>query len=293
MSLIDDLRALRPLQKPHYSSNPDYNDADRDLLAEYARLARGLTVEGEWVTEDQVQWACSVVQKLRATDPLATLSVHWGHFGTEKYGEMQTRLAAIGHAAELAGVTVGAVVFDCEAQHGSAQDADAVHRMSHRRAVETLNPGRVIWYNRGGVTPAATVSGWHTSLHFDYAEPGDGFSVALYRVPEIETTREQFRRTVANAGLGREVTPFVALGAGYRRTTRSMGDFDKAWDYDPIYSWQLGAEINEPWFADRPERFAPWSRARRVCFYPAPFAFETWGRHFVAYVKGANMNREL
>ena len=39
---------------------------------------------------------------------------------------------------------------------------------------------------------------------------------------------------------------------------------DPAWDYDIAYSWMLGKELNDPFYARHPLRFAPWDRARRV-----------------------------
>lgn len=75
----------------------------------------------------------------------------------------------------------------------------------------------------------------------------------------------------------------------------------------------LGKELNDPFYAQHPQRFAPWDRARRVAFFPNPLNPSTWKqpqfinksrgwpwvaeggdvlssvslRHFVAYVKGA------
>ena len=103
--------------------------------------------------------------------------------------------------------------------------------------------------------------------------------------------RETFRRTYELAlkhGVG-EVTPWVALASGYRRRLIKSKTWDHDWDYDLIYSWQLGREVNTAWFGDRPDRFAPWDAARLVIFWPAPFDSRTpaWGKHFVAYVRGA------
>jgi len=74
----------------------------------------------------------------------------------------------------------------------------------------------------------------------------------------------------------------------------------------------LGKELNDPFYAQHPQRFAPWDRARRVAFFPNPLNPSTWKqpqsinktwwpwraeggdvlssvslRQFVAYVKGA------
>lgn len=67
------------------------------------------------------------------------------------------------------------------------------------------------------------------------------------------------------------------------------------------YSWQLGREVNNPWYSteSRIERYAPWYAAEVVCFYPS--VFDTRGvsagpgnlstsmmQHFANYVRGAN-----
>ena len=68
------------------------------------------------------------------------------------------------------------------------------------------------------------------------------------------------------------------------------------------YSWILGAEINQPFYAKNPAKFAPWNFAKRAVFYPSVFEQEggmtvpvvtPHGNstliflHFLAYVRGA------
>ena len=145
---------------------------------------------------------------------------------------------------------------------------------------------------------AAVRGGWKLSTYHSLDELHDCYCVDLYRVPEIGYTREAFRRTVALArqhGV-KTVVPWIALGCGYRRQTGSEPwRFSLKWDYDLIYSWQLGREINHPWFSQDPERFAPWDYARFVCFYPGPDDSRCpyWWKHFVAYVRGATGVKEL
>ena len=131
-------------------------------------------------------------------------------------------------------------------------------------------------------------------------------------IPEYETTRGSFRRTVANAEACNIswVTPWMWLGGGGRRLIDATHDasihYDTMWDYDLAYSWMIGKEANDPFYAKHPARFAPWDRARRVVFFPNPFSPTTWKvppnkssgfqgdvlsgvtlKHFIAYVKGA------
>ena len=150
-------------------------------------------------------------------------------------------------------------------------------------------------------------------------------SLSVHGWTEYEATRESYRRTVKNAeacNISFE-TPWIWLGGGERRRVTDKHDADTggdpAWNYDIAYSWILGREISDPFYAEHPLRFAPWNRARRFALYPTPLdascadsnchssAWQvppvinaTTGaamggdvlssvtlRHFVAYVKGA------
>ena len=79
--------------------------------------------------------------------------------------------------------------------------------------------------------------------------------------------------------------------------------YDENWNYDLAYSWMAGAEINDPWYGDRPQRFADWHMATAVAFYPSVFSLVNTDdnrrganssspvpvimQHFVAYCQGA------
>ena len=63
----------------------------------------------------------------------------------------------------------------------------------------------------------------------DPAKRSDGFATSLYAIPEIGQTRAQFRATAANARAHNVtlVTPWLALGQGYRRSIPSGSNY---WD---------------------------------------------------------------
>ena len=89
-------------------------------------------------------------------------------------------------------------------------------------------------------------------------ERGDSYSIPLYPVPDRVAMRTLFRRTYDKAlpnGVT-NVTPWIALGSGYviQSTGAKTWSFD--YDFDLIYSWHIGAEVNDSWFGDRPEQFA-------------------------------------
>jgi hypothetical protein len=92
-----------------------------------------------------------------------------------------------------------------------------------------------------------------------------------------------------------DVTPWVALASGYRRHIDEFQKFSQNWDYDIIYSYMLGAELNIKWYGDNPKKFAAYHRAKVVIFYPPPFYSKAphWAKHFIAYVRGATGIKKL
>ena len=64
------------------------------------------------------------------------------------------------------------------------------------------------------------------------------------------------------------VTPWIALASGYRRQTDKYHEWSHDWNYDLIYSWQLGVELNNAWYGvpERAGRFAPWNKAKIAIF---------------------------
>ena len=168
--------------------------------------------------------------------------------------------------------------------------------------VESIFPNaRIEWYARGAIHPDSDPTGWKERPYFNLDEKGKSFSCSLYRVPEIGYTRETFRRTYENAkvkGIA-QVTPWIALASGFRRETIRYHAFSNDWNYDLIYSWQLGAEINEAksqtlYKISQGKDYVPWNAAKIAVFFPAPFSDPPfWGIHFVAYVRGANQIKEL
>jgi len=159
-----------------------------------------------------------------------------------------------------------------------------------------LPAARIEWYGRG-VYHSASGFSWSRSSRFTFEEKAETFCCRLYCVPELGYTLETFRQTyrLARSYGVDEVTPWIALGAGYRRRTDRFHEWHWDWDYDLVYSWLLGANLNRAWYAQRPESFAPWDAAKVVVFYPRPFNPHTpaWAKHFVAYVRGATRIEEL
>ena len=115
--------------------------------------------------------------------------------------------------------------------------------------------------------------------------------------------RENYNRVVANARAHdvSRVVPWIALGAGSPRlisASAGFGEFSWAFDYERIYSWMIGRELNDPYFAQYPDLYAAWDCATEAVLYP--LAWDQRGkrvgptngdtalvRHFVSYVLGA------
>jgi hypothetical protein len=326
--LVKALRSLPSLQKTHYSwavpgqllANPN-----NEVLLEYIRITHAVSIN-DWTTEQQVTVAVIACKQINEKKPkkLASIAVNYSPWHRVFPKNAPPTDMGPSHAAELerfrdrmerirdwveaanrkydAQVAVSALLLDTERFHvrpGDAKWNEAI-RVKYDAFFDLgkkiFPKARIEWYNRG-VMPVGTGSGWQTCNNFPLTEKADGFSCALYRIPEMVRTRETFKRTLklAKQHGNNEVTPWVALASGYRRGSKKYQNWDRNWDYDLIYSWQMGAELNHPWFAKHPERFGPYDTAKIVVFYPAPFYQKTpaWPKHFVAYVKGAHQIKDL
>ena len=329
-SLASRLQGVPPLAKPHYSwPLTGYTlRVDDANLREYARVSGSLPIslnEGSvgspGTSRAQVAVAVEICAAIGASLTI-NYSPWYTHFTGDdptvrgaaeaaELGAYRAKLAEI--ATLLAGptqpaVSVGAIVLDSEkfAFNASSSAAylaalsrknDLIYNLSH----EAFPKARILQYGRGGAArwpygidkATAVADPWVTTNYYTRGDRGDVYSTALYTVPEIGYTRETFNRTVGHAvrdGV-RSVTPFVALGAGERRSAALHGGVRlSAWDYDLVYSWMLGAEINDPFYARFPGAYAAWDYAHSVVLWPsvfdARFGPANW-KHFVAYARGA------
>ena len=323
------LFALKPLPKVHYFwpiASELSNDRNNRRLYELARITHSLCVSGEWVTTQQVDNCVYICARVNKTRPAikASLGVNFSpwhrKFGKNlpptdrgpsyreeiRYFEERMRLVKqwVEQSNKKYGseVKVGAITLDSERfnvlkgnerwNEGMREALDAIHI----KARSIFRGARIEWYGRG-VIMTASGNGWRKTPYWTGKEIKAPLSCSLYTVLEIERTRETFRRTCKLAdqmGIS-DVTPWVALAAGYRRGLTKIQYFDIDWSYDIMYSYLIGAELNIKWYGDRPERFAPYNQAKVIVFYPAPFdkRVPDWARHFIAYVRGATGVQEL
>jgi hypothetical protein len=322
------LAALKPLPKIHYYWPPDANlleTRDSRRLYELARITHSLCVSGEWATPQQTDNCVYTCARVNKTSPgiKCVLGINFSpwhmkfdpnlpptdrgpsYLSEINFFEGRCRLIqkwiAQSNEKYHSNVEVGALTLDTERfqekagdktwNEGIRQALDAIHIKA-----ASLFPGvRIEWYDRG-ILRVASGNGWAKSQNWTGGEIKTSLSYSAYSVPEIGDMRELFRRTckLADEMHVLDVTPWVALASGYRRGfIKTYFDFN--WDYDIIYSYLIGAELNMSWYAERPERFAPYNRAKVVVFYPPPFDKRTphWGKHFIAYVRGATGVEDL
>lgn len=322
------LRELKPLQKTHYSWPLPFQDVPNTVLFEFARITHALSISGEWTSPADIGRAVTACKIVNDTKPAirASIGVNFSVWhrrfgknlpptdtGPSHWAELaylRQRLESIRDTVKAANervsgnVSVSALLVDSERFHTKTNDAEwnaamtAKYDAAHEIIRAIFPRARVDYYARGAWHPGASPTGWNEAKYFALDEKGDSFGCSLYHGPEIGYTREIFRRTADNAKKHHcsEVTPWIALASGYRRQTTNYHEFSLNWNYDLIYSWMLGAEVNVPWYGapERQERFAPWNLAKVAIFYPEPFGRSPyWIDHFVAYVRGANGNKQL
>jgi hypothetical protein len=333
--VLAELHACAPLQKVHYwwPAKPDWPVSTNDELAyEVVRLTGSYNLSDWWLDARTVERAVALCKRAtQETGRPASIGLHysvWARIwkkteaptdtGAMQQAELRRlaeKLRALDEGVRAANqrlgaaVRVSAILYDTEVfrpkpagdARGRAWNTAIVakYNRAYDAAKHVFPEAKVVWYSRGGVVRDASADGWSYSpeRYFTGEERGDCWSISLYRIWEIDETRESFRRTVkwADEHGGGPVIPWVALGSGFRREAKTFSLFTLDYPYDPIYSWMLGREINHPWFAKYPAAFAPWQRAEFVVFYPAPFHPNVpgWGEHFLAYCRGAMLNTDV
>jgi hypothetical protein len=150
----------------------------------------------------------------------------------------------------------------------------------------------LIWGSYGAVYPASVPSGWSDRGYYPEQFVPEMGSIEWYYPWDLRGLRESYKRTVdrvAEVGLD-QVQVTVPIGSGWQpKTLEPKRVWGFEYEYDLAFSWQMGQEINHPWFPQYPERFAPWDKSPTVMLWGvwdnrAPY----WFDHFVAYVKGSH-----
>ncbi|MFZ0034820.1 MAG: hypothetical protein WAK60_07525 [Sedimentisphaerales bacterium] len=322
------LSALKPLPKVHYSWTPPpklLEDRNNQRLYELARIMHSLSLSGIWATKQQVDNCVYTCARLNRTEPSIRSSLAFNFSPwhskfdknlppTDRGASYEEEIRFFEERAKLVSdwvaqsnenyhsdVKISAILLDCERFHVLPDNEkwnEAIREnldIIHTKTQAIFPEARIEWYGRGMIQ-VANDKVWDKTGYWTGKEIKAPLSCSFYTVPEIESMRERFSRTCKLAdqmGIS-DVTPYVALAAGYRRGLDGTY-FDFNWSYDIIYSYLIGAELNIKWYGDRPERFAPYNRAKVVSFYPPPFDERSpdWAIYFIAYVRGATGVKEL
>lgn len=309
--------------------------ADKPLLFQFVRLTHGCSLTARWALQEDMNDCVEVCGQVNDTNPakLAAIALNYSPYhyfynandsplgledqyqaeldmANQKFASMKTMLAEA-NTTYNSNITVEAILLDSERlKYKPETDPEAPEwnaaitekYQAIQTIVETHFPGiRIEWYGRGQWTPCPVDSGWCLNSHHptDFSSPGYSANLVLYWVGNFRVVQEQFKRTVEYAATYgvTVVNPWIAIGSGY---SSSKGKEVKTgwtnnWNYELVNSWKLGGNIDNPWYGNRPERFAPWHAAEIVMFYPEPGKGRTrdWGRHFVSYVRGAHNIKTL
>ena len=319
------LHELKPLPKVHFYWPVPHNVSNQRLY-ELARITYSVCVSGDWDKQDYIDRCVYICARVNKTNPSIKVSLgvnfspwhrrfdknlpptdrgatYWAEINFfEKRARSVRQWVDQSNKKYGSDVKFGAVTLDSESFYPKPNNEvwnEAIREALdaiHMRAQSIFPGARIEWFGRG-VAPGQGEDGWTKSRYWTGKEIKAPMSCELYRVPEIEITRETFRRTCRLADqLGiEEVTPWVALASGWRRGVDKFQLWSTDWDYDVIYSYLTGAELNNKWYGDRPKRFAPYNRAKVIIFYPPAFDKRSpnWAKHFIAYVRGATGVKKL
>lgn len=331
--LVNWMSELPPLPKVHYSFplHPTLiGEPVTPLLYQYVRLTRAMSLSSQaldWQISTAVT-VCDQINRLNDGGITASIAINHSPWHVSFPADLPPTYTGPEHDEEIeiyrqqltsirskigalnsnrgTSIAVSAILLDTERFYVKEADEsgaaawnaaiDAKYAPFYDIAKQLYPNARVEWYGHG-IQESQAETGWSPFPWFTFEEPADTLSCSLYRVSELETMRQTFRKTHDLAiDLGfTDVTPWIALGAGYRRDPVLFQIWQTDWDYDPVYSLLLGRELNQWWHATKPDRFAPWDAATAVVFYPAPFDPRTpaWGKHFIAYARGAAGRNDL
>jgi hypothetical protein len=318
------LADLPPLPKVHYSWPLNQwwmGFPDSALAYHWVRITGAVGISGRWSTAGTVHDAVQVCQWVSNENPglAPTLAVVYSPYhyvfppdqpptytGPEVQQELdlcQQRLNQLRAWLDQANtdfssdVQISALLLDCEVppwcthEQGESDAAvwnaaltakyDAIYTICESVFPDT----HVDWYMRG--RPCC-------QRRFTTQEQGDSYTAASYWTYDLPRVRSDYTAVYEQAmtdGVERLLF-WAALGSGYVDPPNGdlLNEFICDLDYDQSYSWQLGAEVNDPWYSQFPDEYAQWDALDAVVLYPGvgderqPNFFQ----HFVNYVRGAH-----
>lgn len=306
--MLAEFRALKPLIKTHYSwPMPDeylnliVPDA-MNIMCEFARVTGAICLRAEYATERNVICLAEVCSKTKAKLTLLYTPFYKGggvvtpiENAQKELEVIRARLTSIKQYLDkynndhALNIQFEMILLDFEAwqrQEKAISILNNVYGLFKFYWPQT----RIHWYSMGGIIRDASNLGYGLHGFINLEIKKTEFSIPLYNIPDLGTTREIYNRTcqLADSFYINQVIPWIALGSGFKPANgEEFPPFIKEWDYDIGVSKWLGFEINNPWFSKQYPRYPKWDRATFAVFYPT-MAGAIWFKHFCAYCEGAS-----
>lgn len=289
---VEKLRDLPALRKRHYSDGLGGAVlANPPLLEEIARICGAVSVQGEWVTREQLAAAVAACQAQKAL-----LAINYRPFAPARVGRkrdprdvtlrdeeidlLKARLNTIATSLSMPNC-VRFILLDCEQFVADWWPTEALLRLyaAIREACRQCFPSAsVCWFG----------SGLRTLGMDDWPRPF-GYFPSTFR-PEYRAVSLYFpawpdlaRRIVeATAAVYPEhLIAYVSLGCGWAWSSPTQ----RQWIWELKYSRSLDRRLGQWLASNKP----PWDRVANVVFYPSAFnpRIPDWGERFVVYVRGA------
>lgn len=322
---LEQLRALAPLPKTHYSVQASAALFDEPIAPEVREVCRIMGSVpvcvtprfGESVSYGRLMAAANLAAELDVPLGVSSSPYHYPPGLAERLDDPLPDVLAVGiythsdlhsvqTAAESTGVCVGLCWFDIELpawQHlTSENDIEArLWRFSLMYQVgrDVFGPQTAVCFYASGAHAFGFGDQWRAPgmagpKHplFSGAEPLDAWSPTLFQPWDLWRTLETVRRTAEIDG--RPLVPCVTLGAGYwpdgDTPPDRFGPF--TWSVPGLptrWAWHSGhmlAGTGELYGATYVEALA---RVDSVILYPPAFdeRCPRWLEHFMAYVRGA------
>lgn len=309
--MIDKLKELSPLQKPHYSWQIDksyfrVDKKDDPVFNEIIRVCKAFTI-WDFFDDEMLKVAMELKERHGCKVGFLTSPYHrtWdygdkpGVWSKDSFKEINRYIEKCETIKE-AGLKIDFVQFDSEKFKIRADDPEHNQHMVNRYdmfydvAKEYFNCP-VEWYACGGTLKGRYKEGNSNYPHHLKEQKKDAISAPFYMPHETDRMLESIKLNADRcAEWGVEnFNIWIALGAGYTRLTTGGHKWNPVFDYPLEASWTMGLHLNNPWFLGKLDKYEGYDKIGQPMFYPQPLKSDIWLKHFIAYVRGAHVKRDI